>query len=263
MGSKGTAIEAVETKTRVAFTMAQLYTLAARYYLSKEWVKNVLKYVDDRTWVAEQLRHDLPDDKIEVEGLPRRLYIENCVEEELKDLRFERALDFSGAMWLELDEDSEKHLHTKNRCLVVLQGGRSCVGVILPPRTVMQIKHDRSGAEKMIPRPNTKKVEFTLHRWEKRGSFPRNVFFEGDDVRKEEGVPLKTPIGELCSRLSVNVEDLERTISNMVLRTEEDWHAMKFEAPHFIIGRTAPAETRNRLLEHGFGVDEVVKAKSA
>lgn len=263
MGSKGTAIEAVKTKTKVAFTMAQLYKLAARYYLSKEWVKDVLKYVDDRTWVAEQLRHELGDDQIEPEGLPRKLYIENTVEENLKDLRFERALEFSGAVWLELDEDSEKHLHTKNSCLLVLQGGRSCVGVILPPRTVMQIRHDRSGKEKMIPRPNTKKVEFTLHRWEKRGSFPRNVFFEGDDVRKEEGVPIRSPLGELCSRLSVNVEDLERTISNLVLRTEEDWFALPFTAPHFIIGKTVPSETRDRLLQHGFGIDEVAEAKSA
>lgn len=259
MGEQGTPIEGVEVKRK--FTMAQLYKLADRYYLDKEWVKTALKYCG-RDWLALQLRCDDKDEDIEPEGLPRRLYIDNVVSEKLNQNRFEVACHFSGAAWLELDEDSEKQVHEKNKTIVLLQG-TGHVGVLVPPTTIMQVKRKPDGSEKLIPRPHSKAVEFSLHRWDKRGSFPRNVFFEGDDVKKEEGVPIKSPLGELCSRLSVNVEDLERSVSNLVLKTEEDWVRMNFYPPHFVVHKTVPSEMRRLLLKHGLGVDEVAKAKSA
>jgi hypothetical protein len=262
MSEQGAAIEAVEIKTRdQKFTMAQLYKLAGRYYLGEGWVRETLRYCG-RGWLAEQLRHNDSEDVLEGEGLPRKLYIENVLESELEELRYQCGLYFTGAIWLDLDEGSQKRISEYNKVLVVLQGDGSHCGAIIPPETVLQARRNETGG-RLFPRPNTKKVEFSLHRWLKRGSFPRNVFFEGDDVKKEAGVPLKSPIGELCFRLSVHVEDIERTISNLVLETG-DWYKMRFKAPHFVMGGAVPGDIRDRLLEQEYGIDEPLKAiKSA
>lgn len=247
MGAKGTPIEGV--KTSKSFTLKELDRLAKRFDLGSDWVRLQLKYID-RTLLSEWLFADLEDSDIP-KGSIRKADHLHQFELMMEVERFKTALGFHGARWVTMDAQSEKRAGEDLNLLLLIEGS-SAAGWVVPPKFItVTMKSGRAATKPVEP------VAFDLAQWKKRG-WERNVLFEGDRLPppKEGERREETPINSLCTALSVHIEDLERTISQAVLFTQEEpWVPIEYRREKFQIGMHIPKPVRDRIVETELGVD--------
>jgi len=283
VGEKGTPIEGVKTKS---VTISKLNGLAKRFDETPIWVKINLTYlklsilaeerqemeekgvketrsakqINDETEkkarieLATWLFGDLEDNELPRGSIRRADHMMQLCDF-MQDRRFNAAMTFHGARWISLDEQSEKRAGEDLNLLLLIEG-TSAAGWLVPPNFITVQTRDGRTANRPV-RP----VVFDIAKWNKRGSWERNVRFEGDtDPPPKEGEPRRdTPIRDLCSALSVHIEDLERTVSNMILYTQEEpWVPLDYQ-DKFRIGMSIPMAIRDRIVGSGLGVDLVAE----
>lgn len=247
---EGTPIEGVETKTRKkSFTLKQLDQLAKRFGKSSDWVRQQLAYVP-RDELAGWLYYDLEDHELP-QGSIRKADHLRLYDRDAEIFRFKFVLQYHGACWLRMDDSSEKRAGEDINVLVLIEG--SCASGWLVPPKYFTVTTNRGRSAKKQADP----VQFDLAQWKKRGNWERNVLFEGDTKPPPtDEVKVDSPVGRLCSILGVHVEDLERSVSNLVLTCAEDpWVPLDYSSEQFKIGLAVPSAIRYRLLESGLGAD--------